>query len=339
MKRFTIQKATAGISKHIVKNSRTYLMGSLIAAFVVFIIALIAYAVASRSIFAITIDNTAVCYLKTESQAEHVMDMVIEHFTPEGSEVKAVSTNDRISIVKKAKKVAKTSDLLKVEDAYAVLLAAIEKDKTIDIIIASTRADIKDYIPEPIYVFDKKMIAGDTKVVEEGKAGKQEITTTYVSHNGKITSKKKTATKILDDGKKATVKKGNIGLPEGKDWKTFKGTPIFKDGKDLAKAGLAHLGAPYKYGGYSFTTGIDCVQLVRSLYKKYGINLPNNHSGIQHTGKGVSLKKAQKGDIVCYKHHMGIYIGNGKMVNAVKGGVKVSPVKTEKLVTIRRVVK
>lgn len=339
MKRFTIQEPIKKIRKHIVKNSKKYLLGFFIVAAIVVAIALMSYIVSSRSIFAIEVEDQAICYLKTEAQAESVLNMITEHFTPEGTEFKAVTTNGKISIKKGPPIAEHKARIVNVDDAYSVLLETIEKDRSIDVIISSTKEEIQKYIPEPLYFFDKNMIAGETKVVKKGKAGKQKVTLTYESHKGNITSKKVTSSSIIDQGKKATVRKGNIGLPKGEDWKTYEGPPVFKDGKDLAKAGLAHLGAPYKYGGYSFKTGIDCVQLVRALYKQYGIRLPNNHSGIQHSGKSVSLKNAKKGDIICYRHHMGIYIGDGKMVNAVKRGVAISPVKSSKIVTIRRVVK
>lgn len=186
---------------------------------------------------------------------------------------------------------------------------------------------------------DKKLLAGQTKVKKKGRAGKQKVTTTYHSINGKVQSQSVTGRIVVDEGKPATVRKGTLGLPKGANWKTFDGDPIYKNGKELVTTAMQYKGAPYRYGGYSLTHGIDCVQFVRQMYSKYGISLPNNHSGLQHSGIGVKYKNAKKGDIICYGNHVGIYIGNGKMINAVRRGVSVSRVKTSRIKAVRRIVK
>ena len=47
----------------------------------------------------------------------------------------------------------------------------------------------------------------------------------------------------------------------------------------------------------------------------------------------------QPGDIVCYEGHVGIYAGNGKLLNAVdtKRGIKMTNVTYKKIVAIRRI--
>ena len=54
----------------------------------------------------------------------------------------------------------------------------------------------------------------------------------------------------------------------------------------------------------------------------------------------MSYSNAQLGDVICYNGHCGIYIGGGKMVNAlgVKYGIVVSRVNTGRLVAVRRIV-
>lgn len=62
--------------------------------------------------------------------------------------------------------------------------------------------------------------------------------------------------------------------------------------------------------------------------------------GLGHCGKGVSYSNAQMGDVICYQGHCGLYIGGGKMVNAlgVKYGIVVSKVNTGRLVAVRRII-
>ena len=61
---------------------------------------------------------------------------------------------------------------------------------------------------------------------------------------------------------------------------------------------------------------------------------------MKSSGIGVSYTNAKRGDIICYKSHVGIYLGNGKMVDATShGGVSIREVSTKKLVTVRRIIK
>ena len=103
--------------------------------------------------------------------------------------------------------------------------------------------------------------------------------------------------------------------------------------------GKQFLGNPYKWGGKSLTNGIDCVQFVRALYRKYGIILPGKRSAFAHIGKAVSLKNARPGDIVYYGNHVAMYIGNGKIIHAQRKGINISNINYRKWKTIRRVKK
>ena len=76
------------------------------------------------------------------------------------------------------------------------------------------------------------------------------------------------------------------------------------------------------------------------MFGKYGIKIPSSHSGLHKVGTGVSLSNAQKGDIICYSKHVGIYVGDGKMIEATsKHGVRVGKVNESRVVAVRRVVK
>jgi len=85
--------------------------------------------------------------------------------------------------------------------------------------------------------------------------------------------------------------------------------------------------------GSSGPSAFDCSGLTRYVYKvATGKELPH-HSRSQYAKvQKVSRKSAQPGDLVFFfgggAHHVGIYIGNGKMVDAAGygKGVRVSPI-------------
>ena len=99
------------------------------------------------------------------------------------------------------------------------------------------------------------------------------------------------------------------------------------------------IGNPYVWGGTSLTNGADCSGFVQSVYKHFGVNLPRTSGAMRGSGKGVSYSDAIPGDIVCYSGHVGIYMGNGKIVNAINSskGIGVLSATYANIVTVRRV--
>lgn len=75
----------------------------------------------------------------------------------------------------------------------------------------------------------------------------------------------------------------------------------------------------YVWGGNSLVNGIDCSGLVQQLYKQMGISLPRTTYEQAKAGKIVNVGSIRPGDLVFYgadHHHVGIYIGNGRIVHA-----------------------
>ncbi len=103
-----------------------------------------------------------------------------------------------------------------------------------------------------------------------------------------------------------------------------------------------YLGVPYVWGGNDPAKGLDCSGLVQRVYKDLGIDLPRVSQDQARVGTAVpSLAQAQPGDLVAFgtpADHIGIYIGNHKMIVAPKAGdvVKVEDVYRTPS-TIRRV--
>lgn len=88
-----------------------------------------------------------------------------------------------------------------------------------------------------------------------------------------------------------------------------------------------YLGVPYVWAGSS-PRGFDCSGFVLYVYKKLGVNLPHLAASQYNCGRQVNRSQLQPGDLVFFYrpiHHVGIYIGNGLMINARGAKVQIEP--------------
>lgn len=99
------------------------------------------------------------------------------------------------------------------------------------------------------------------------------------------------------------------------------------------------IGNPYVWGGTSLTNGADCSGFVQSVYAYFGISTPRTSYEQRSVGVAVSYDQAIPGDIICYDGHVGIYMGDGNIVNAMNPsqGIGISPATYTNIVAVRRV--
>jgi cell wall-associated NlpC family hydrolase len=86
----------------------------------------------------------------------------------------------------------------------------------------------------------------------------------------------------------------------------------------VLEAALAQVGAPYVWGGTG-PDGFDCSGLTSFAYAAAGVSLPHSSRVQSRMGTAVSRGELLPGDLVFFGspvYHVGIYVGNGKMVHA-----------------------
>lgn len=122
-------------------------------------------------------------------------------------------------------------------------------------------------------------------------------------------------------------------------------------GRDAAGSAVVdkarqYLGVPYLWGGTDPKTGLDCSGFTQLVYKSVGINLPRVSSQQATAGSPVaSLADAQPGDLLFFDYspdrpgidHVGIYMGDGKMIAAPQPGDVVKVQSVGQPTVIRRV--
>ncbi|BFU44478.1 NlpC/P60 family protein [Krasilnikovia sp. MM14-A1004] len=85
------------------------------------------------------------------------------------------------------------------------------------------------------------------------------------------------------------------------------------------------IGKPYVFGSEGPRT-YDCSGLTKAAWAAVGVHLEHYTKDQWNSGRPVSRGELQPGDLVFFYsdvHHVGIYIGGGKMVNAPHSGDKV----------------
>lgn len=102
-------------------------------------------------------------------------------------------------------------------------------------------------------------------------------------------------------------------------------------GQDIVDFANQFLGTKYVFGGNSLTGGIDCSGLVQQVFKNFGISTGRTTWDQIGEGSAVDQKGLRPGDLVFFDtdrsvggpDHVGIYMGNGKMIHAPAPGKSV----------------
>jgi len=88
------------------------------------------------------------------------------------------------------------------------------------------------------------------------------------------------------------------------------------------KEAYRKLGSPYKWAAAG-PDRFDCSGLTMWVWGKAGVSLPHSSRAQYSGGRKVSRSDLQQGDLVFYGspiHHVGIYIGGGRMISAPQTG-------------------
>ncbi|GIM97842.1 C40 family peptidase [Paractinoplanes toevensis] len=77
----------------------------------------------------------------------------------------------------------------------------------------------------------------------------------------------------------------------------------------------SQVGRRYVSGGEG-AAGFDCSGLTKQAYARAGIRLPHSSGGQAARARRISRSQARAGDLVVGRGHVGIYMGNGMMIDA-----------------------
>jgi peptidoglycan DL-endopeptidase CwlO len=207
-----------------------------------------------------------------------------------------------------AKKVAldaKNTDLLSLKADNEKKLASLTKQKSEqNVLVAQLKAQESKYSAQ--LVKDKAIVAQQAAVAAS-QVALAKIRNAAPKIRKSVPSVKQVTQVAVSTASSSVVSRG--------------GGASFSSNSVLAYASN-FLGVPYVWGGTS-PSGFDCSGFTQYVYAHFGVNLPRVSESQQNVGTLESRASLQPGDLVFFgspAHHVGIYVGNGNMINAPHTG-------------------
>lgn len=202
----------------------------------------------------------------------------------------------------------------------------------------------KDYA-KVTYSFGKAKSMKQIQAEQAAKEAQKQAAQTTIGNESASTSSSNTSNSSTTSGstKASSVqaaKKASVSVSSSGSSAT---------GSRIASYAQQFVGNPYRYGGNSLTSGIDCSGFTQQVMAKFGYSISRTSSSQSGDGRAVSTSNLRAGDLVFYGNggsidHVALYIGGGQVVHASnsapypRGGIKISNVNYRTPICARRVI-
>ena len=202
----------------------------------------------------------------------------------------------------------------------------------------------KDYA-KVTYSFGKAKSMKQIQAEQAAKEAQKQAAQTTIGNESASTSSSNTSNSSTTSGstKASSVqaaKKASVSISSSGSSAT---------GSRIASYAQQFVGNPYRYGGNSLTSGIDCSGFTQQIMAKFGYSISRTSSSQSGDGRAVSTSNLRVGDLVFYGDggsidHVALYIGGGQVVHASnsapypRGGIKISNVNYRTPICARRII-
>ena len=202
----------------------------------------------------------------------------------------------------------------------------------------------KDYA-KVTYSFGKAKSMKQIQAEQAAKEAQKQAAQTTIGNESASTSSSNTSNSSTTSGstKASSVqaaKKASVSVSSSGSSAT---------GSRIASYAQQFIGNPYRDGGNSLTSGIDCSGFTQQIMAKFGYSISRTSSSQAGEGRAVSTSNLRAGDLVFYGNggsinHVAVYIGGGQVVHASnsapypRGGIKISNVNYRTPICARRII-
>jgi len=163
-----------------------------------------------------------------------------------------------------------------------------------------------------------------TQALRDKQIAEQQITQVHTLE-AQMDAKKKTIDAKIDKVNSAAMKQAMAIYTQTGTYPTINIPTANTVGAQALQAALTRVGDPYVWGAAG-PSQFDCSGLVVWAFAQEGISLPHYTGDLWNSGVHVARNDLEPGDLVFFFadiSHVGIYVGNGLMIDAPDFGVPV----------------
>ena len=262
--------------------------------------------------------NEALALLQQSSEG------VVEHIATEDDTFWNLALENNMK-VEEIQALNPNLDAAKIKEGDIIILSG--EKKLLNIVTEETLGYEKEIPFEIEKRDDNTLLRGETKKLQKGKDGNKEVVVVIVRQNGKEISREIIKETIIEKPVKEIVAVGTkkpapkvTTSRSGSSKSTISVSGV--TGQDIANFAKTLVGSKYVRGAAG-PNSFDCSGFTTYVYKHFGIYIPRMNQ--RSAGVGISKADAKPGDIIALPGHVGIYAGNGEMIDAAtsrKGVVK-----------------
>jgi cell wall-associated NlpC family hydrolase len=206
----------------------------------------------------------------------------------------------------------------RVSDRKSELASQLEEEK----VLLAESESAKAKVEETLAANEQALQGKETQIAQLEKEEAARQARLAAEARARAEAAKKAAAKKAAEAAAAKKAAAAIRPSSGGSTSVKVSVPDSANTGDVVSIAMQYLGSRYVWAGAS-PDGFDCSGFVMYVYRKVGISLP--HSSRMQYGSGVAVSRGdlRPGDLVFFYnpiHHVGIYIGDGKMIHAAGVG-------------------